>query len=144
LISHSISPPALPRCTSKMRRLSSSDFQFDGSGGRSRSFVRGVGITPSSRGMSSPSMTILRRGCGGNRARPGLPDAEQVPAAERMAVERDAVPADDVPAAREAGCERGRDPRPAGVEADRPAAPAAAVDAPDLDRGAAGSTAPRG
>ena len=57
-MSHSISPPALPRWTSKIRRLSISCFQLDGSGGRSRSFVCGVGMTLLSSGMSSPSMTI--------------------------------------------------------------------------------------
>ena len=44
--------------TSKISRLSISDFQFDGSGGRSRSFVCGVGMRLLSSGMSLPSMTI--------------------------------------------------------------------------------------
>src|SRR4051812_50124597 len=43
LISHSSSPPALPRCTSKMRRFSRRLFQLLGSGGSSPLFF-GVSV----------------------------------------------------------------------------------------------------
>ena len=69
-MSHSSSPPAEPRWTSKISRSSSRVFQFDGSGGRSRSFVVGLGVTELS-GASSPItifMTgILYLGSGRNR-----------------------------------------------------------------------------
>src|SRR3954453_12594467 len=70
LMSHSISPPALPRCSSKISRSSSRLCQFDGSGGRSRSLVVGEGSTELS-GASSPMtifiIGILYRGSDENR-----------------------------------------------------------------------------
>src|SRR4249920_3517147 len=53
LISHSISPPRLPRSTSKINRLSIMVCQFGGTGGRSRNRTLGSGITLLS-GASSP------------------------------------------------------------------------------------------
>src|SRR5690242_5867164 len=70
LINHSISPPALPRCSSKISRSSSRLCQFDGSGGRSRSVVVDDGSTELS-GASSPMtifiIGILYRGSDENR-----------------------------------------------------------------------------
>src|SRR6185312_15703160 len=69
LINHSISPPALPRCSSKISRSSSRLCQFDGSGGRSRSVVDDDGTELS--GASSPMtifiIGILYRGSDENR-----------------------------------------------------------------------------
>ena len=55
LINHSISPPALPRLTSKISRLSISDFQLLGNGGSSR---MNVGIWLLS-GASSPMTNLI-------------------------------------------------------------------------------------
>src|SRR3954454_16108852 len=63
LISHSISPPALPRFPSKISRFFIRSFHFGefgvGTDGRSRSFVVGLGITLSSVSGGGPSMTIF-------------------------------------------------------------------------------------
>ncbi len=55
LINHSTSPPALPRSTSKIIRLSSSDFQLLGNGGISRMNV-GIWLLSSA---SSPMTNLI-------------------------------------------------------------------------------------